>query len=106
MKEGLVPNHTSIQWYYNERTGIRAMVPKIPRYKSRLHIYENSFNVIGPRLWNIIPTRCTTCPYLGSFKTMLQPFLNGIPDLPPVGNYTCKNSNSLLDWAIDGGRQC
>ena len=106
IKEGSVPNDLSIGWYYNERTGIQARIPKIPKCKSRLKLHETSFCVIGPRLWNIIPAQCTTCPTLETFKASLQTFLEGIPDLPPVGNYTCKNSNSLLDWAVDGGRQC
>ena len=103
IKEGSVPNDLSIGWYYNERTGIQA---KIPKCKSRLKLHETSLCVTGPRLWNIIPAQCTTCPTLETFKASLQTFLEGIPDLPPVGNYTCKNSNSLLDWAVDGGRQC
>ena len=106
IKEGLVPNAIDINWHFNERSRIRAQVPSIPKSKSRLQVFDSSFSVIGPRLWNIIPATCTVSPTLESFKANLQGFLDTIPDLPPVGNYVSKNNNSLLDWAMDGGRHC
>ena len=100
----IVPNSIDVNWHHNDRRGIRATVPNIPTSKSKLSAYDNSFMVIGPRLWNIIPSDCTTSPNLRSFKSNLQKYLDTIPDLPPVGNYVTKNCNSLLDWALERQR--
>ena len=107
----MVPNAIDINWHFNERSRIRAQVPSIPNqnlvYKSSI-VPSQSLDLIGPRLWNITPASatCTVSPTLESFKANLQGFLDTIPDLPPVGNYVSKNNNSLLDWAMDGGRHC
>ena len=103
---GIVPNSIKVQWYHNDRSGIKATLPAVPKHKSKLSVNENSFGVIGPRLWNTIPAACTLAPTLQKFKDTLQTHLNTIPDLPPVGNYTTINHNSLLDWDIErvGGR--
>ena len=86
----LVPNATAVKWHYNERSGIQAILPTVPKHKSKIQVHENSLAIIGPRLWNIIPADCTLCPSLESFKSCLQQYLDRIPDLPPVGNYILK----------------
>ncbi len=106
MMHGLVPNAITVKWHYNERSGIRAILPVIPKHKPSMKVHESSLSIIGPRLWNTIPADCTSCTSLESFKSRLQKHLDKIPDLPPVGNYCLKNKNSLLDWATDGGRLC
>ena len=103
--QGLIPNSIRVQWHHNDRLGIRASLPPIPAHKTKMSVHENSIAVIGPRLWNCIPAECTLVPTLESFKASLQTYLDSVPDLPPVCNYTTKNSNSLLDWALDGGRR-
>ena len=102
----LYPNSIQVNWHHNDRLGIRAILPPMPKHKSKLLVHENSLAVIGPRLWNCIPMECTLAHNLESFKKSLQKYLDLVPDLPPVCNYTTKNSNSLLDWSIDGGRCC
>ena len=105
---GMSPNSINVQWHHNDRLGIRAILPTMPSNRSRISAFDNSIIVTGPRLWNLIPTECTFAPTLQAFKSSLQQYLERIPDLPPVGNYTTKNNNSLLDWALEhnGGRRC
>ena len=61
-------------------------------------LYDNSFGVFGPRLWNIIPSHLYPIADLQQFKIKLTEFLNSFPDEPPVSGYSCTNRNSLLDW--------
>ena len=83
-----------------------AILPPMPKHKSKLLVHENSLAVIGPRLWNCIPTESTLAHTLESFEISLQKYLDLVPDLLVVCNYTAKISNSFLDWAIGGGRCC
>ena len=76
-------------------------------------LYDNSFAVMGPRLWNCLPAYINGIGEFESFKTQLSSLLLRIPDQPPIKGYSCPNSNSLLDWKNDqstlelwGGRDC
>ena len=55
---GLSPNDLGIQFSGPSRHGIKAKVPKLNRSSSQRHQskYDASFAVIGPRLWNTIPS--------------------------------------------------
>ena len=67
--------------------------------------YENSFAVIGPRLWNTIPHNITTKTNKDSFKVALSKYMDQIPDEPPIDGFT--RHNSLLDYnrlQLSGGR--
>ena len=59
---GLAPNSINVEWCHSDRLGIRAILPSIPQSRSKLSAFDNSFMVIGPRLWNIIPAVCTMSP--------------------------------------------
>ena len=97
---GLCPNDINIQFSDPSRHGIKAKLPKLNRSSSQRHqsIYDNSFAVIGPRLWNTIPSNLPQIADLEEFKFKLTDHLNTIPDKPPVSGYSCANGNSLLEW--------
>ena len=66
-------------------------------------IYDHSFAVRGPKLWNAIPKNIKCAPSFEVFKSKLTSHLMSIiPDLPPVPGYTKPNSNSILDWNAGG----
>ena len=58
----------------------------------------NYDDVIGPRLWNTIPSNLLQIADLEEFKFKLTDHLKTIPDKPPVSGYSCANGNSLLEW--------
>ena len=97
---GLSPNDLNIKFSDPSRFGIKAHVPSLMRSSSQRNqsLYDNSFAVIGPRLWNILPNHLHHMADLKQFKHALTEFLNTFPDTPPVSGYSCANGNSVLDW--------
>ena len=98
----LTSNDLNMDFYDNPRFGIMARVPSInntSNHKART-LYDLSFAVMGPRLWNIVPKVTKECTSLFSFKTHLDSFLKTFPDQPPVTGYVSQNNNSILDWNI------
>ena len=66
-------------------------------------IYDHSFVVRGPKLWNAIPKNIKCAPSFEVFKSKLTSHIMSIiPDLPPVPGYTTPNSYSILDWNAGG----
>jgi len=91
-----VPNDLEIKFQYNDRLGLKALVPKVPQS----HVgstYQNSFAVKGPRLWNMLPKDLTLMDDLESFKTNLDRLLLSLRDTPPVAGNETQIPNSLLD---------
>ena len=98
--QGLVPNPGIEELTANENRGRRCIVP-FTRDKKRLE----SFNVIGPKLFNNLPKelRNMKC-LLEDFKISLDTFLMCVPDEPPCPGLVpgatdmilSKPSNSLL----------
>ena len=102
--QGAVPNDLDIQFYDHTRLGTRCKIPAIKSNSTTLSssIYDHSFAVRGPKLWNAIPKP----PSFEVFKSKLTSHLMSIiPDLPPVPGYTTPNSNSILDWNAGGLQQ-
>jgi hypothetical protein len=94
-----VPNDLQITFYMNQRSSLKAIVPKIPNNRSNTSSYDASFSVLGPKLWNILPQECTLAMHsLEKFKKLLGQFIQEYPDLPPTDGYFSPNTNSLLDW--------
>ena len=106
--KGIAPNDLSLRFYEHIRLGTRCCVPPLrksaPSYAKS--IYENSFAVTGPKLWNILPRSVTCAQSLESFKSLLTShIMSTYPDLPPVHGHSSPNSNSLLDWSTGGLQQ-
>ena len=97
---GKAPNDLQIHFYMNQRNSIKATVPRLPSHRLNTALFDKSFSVLGPKLWNLLPRECTlTLHSLDKFKHQLGVFLEQFPDLPPCNGYFTSNSNSLLDWA-------
>ncbi|CAL8252527.1 unnamed protein product [Boreogadus saida] len=61
-------------------------------------MYDTSFTVLGPKLWNLIPANVSSVKDLEVFKIELnKDFLSKMPDKSPVKGYSCENNNSLLE---------
>ena len=112
---GSVSNDLDIRFHFRPRTGSKAVVPPLRKGATTYHqsLYDNSFAVMGPRLWNCLPAYINGIGEFESFKTQLSSLLLRIPDQPPIKGCSCPNSNSLLDWKNDqstlelwGGRDC
>ena len=84
------------------RMGVTANVPPLPRSipARSITLFENSFAVRAPKLWNCLPKLIKGAKTLETFKSSLGSFTDQIPDLPPVnGCIGVNNYNSILDWA-------
>ena len=106
--QGAVPNDLDIQFYDHTRLDTRCKIPAIKRNSTTLSrsIYDHSFAVRGPKLWNAIPKNIKCAPSFEVFKSKLTSHLMSIiPDFPPVPGYTTPNSNSILDWNAGGLQQ-
>ena len=93
-----VPNDIGIIFYENLRRGIKAKLPPLPPYRNKLLLYDSSFAVCGPKLWNLLPKTINCLSTFTTFKHELDKFILQYPDQPPVNGYTTINSNSLLCW--------
>ena len=91
------PNDLEFTITNNPRRGIKVKVPSINTNASQRSqsLYDSSFGVMGPRLWNILPKKISLITNKTTFKTSLTKHLERIPDEPPVDGYT--RHNSLLE---------
>ena len=100
------PNNTNVEFHVTGRRGVVAKIPPLPKNCKQKHLtlYESSFSVLGPRLWNTLPAEITTIDDLDAFKRALyKRFLQKMPDKPPVkgSQYARVNTNSITDWKLD-----
>lgn len=97
----LCPNDLNVKFAPLSRLGVRALIPNLSRASKQRHqtMYDSSFTVLGPRLWNTIPSELTQISSQQQFKNRLTNYLFSIPDKPPVQGYSCANNNSLLSWS-------
>ena len=100
---GVTSNDLNVQFTKNSRLGILAKVPSVRKKSAVAHqtLYENSFSVMGPKLWNCIPSNIRAITKQDRFKLPLTTFLLALPDKPPIRGFTSPNSNSILDWRND-----
>lgn len=98
--QGTCPNDVNIQFNPLSRSGIKAKVPYLNKTSQKCHqsLYDHSFAVHGPRLWNTIPSNLTLISEFEGFKNSLTKFLLTMPDQPPVRGYVRANDNSVLEW--------
>ena len=94
---GISPNDIHLQTVVSGRRGVRVKVPPLNRTATAhcQSLYDNSFGVVGPKLWNTIPTKLTHITNQTTFKTALSKYLAQIPDHPPIQGIA--SENSLLD---------
>ena len=93
----LVPNDVNMKFRLPSRLGIQAIVPNINRSSRQVNqtIYENSFAVVAPKLWNTLPCELSVIQKHDSFKVKLTKYLNSLCDEPPVRGYPRRHRNAL-----------
>ena len=96
----VVPNCCKIEFIDTSRHGTKAVIPSLSKCSSPRNqtLYDGSFAVRGPKLWNKVPAAIKAEKTFDGFKVSLSKFLALIPDHPPVSGYTCSWSNSLVDF--------
>ena len=64
------PNDIGVTFQEKNRRGFKADVPKLVRtsLQHNQSLYDASFSVLGPRLWNIIPAHLTRVADAEQFK--------------------------------------
>ena len=111
---GIAPNELNIRFEYHPRMGRTAKVPPLRKDCALANqtLYENSFGVRGPRMWNCIPADTIAIQSMDTFKSKITQLMLSVPDAPPIRGYTPINSNSILEWrnnrdasALWGGRR-
>ena len=102
---GQTRNDLNIQFVARPRLGNLAIIPSSRKCSSAANqsLFDNSFAVKGPKLWNAMPYNLNIIQDLERFKDQLTKFLLSLPDMPPIRGYTPPNSNSLQCWQKDGG---
>ena len=112
---GQTSNDLNVQFVSRSRLGTLAIIPSKSRTSSAANqtLFDNSFAVQGPKLWNAMPHNLNNIQNLEHFKDQLTKFLLSFPDMPPISGCSPPNSNSLLSWRIElgytslwGGRNC
>ena len=70
---GKHPNNMNIQFQHPIRNGITARLPKLNKSCSGKHqtMYDSSFAVQGPKLWNLLPAGITQITDLEIIKICL-----------------------------------
>ena len=117
--EGLAPDPGLAGCITGDRRGRECLIPRIKSTASEKikTLREASFQVHGPKLFNMLPKNIrgmTKCG-IADFKEQLDSFLSTIPDQPKIGHLvpaTCslttnQPSNSLVDQIREhwpGGR--
>ena len=97
---GRCPNDVNVKFSATSRRGHQAVVPSLVKTCSGHNqtLYDSSFAVMGPRLWNLVPVGIRSIESMEQFKSLLTAFVNSFPDEPPVRGYSARNGNSLLEW--------
>ena len=75
-----------------------AVIPSLTKGSSQRNqsLYDSPFAVLGPRLWNTVPSNIKSLDKFDNFKDPLSVFLSKSPDEPSTQDYS--NSNSIVDW--------
>ena len=100
IRHGLTSNDLQITFVDNNRHGTIAKVPPLKKGCKMRHrsLQENSFAIMGPRIWNCIPGHIRKWDSLDLFKKHLTTFVLKVPDKPPIRGYSSPNFNSILYW--------
>ena len=83
---GLTSNDLQVQLTVNPRLGNLAKVPSFRKKISAAHqtLYEASFSLMGPKLWNCLPTQIRAISKYDSFKHQMTAFMLSVPDKSPI----------------------
>ena len=101
--QGKTSNDLNVQFVARPRFGNLAVIPPPRKNSSAANqsLFDSSFSVQGPKLWNAMPYHLNVIQELEQFKDQLTKFMLSLPDMPPIRGFTPPNSNSLLCWRND-----
>ena len=95
---GKMPN-PNISFRQPSRLGIKANLPSlslnVSGFVANQSVYDSSFAVIGPKLWNALPSSLTMMESAYKFKSQLTRMLYLLDDMPPTVGYVRAHDNSL-----------
>ena len=103
---GAVPNDLNITFHHNDRRGLCADIPVMTKStKAKFQsLFDSSYSVLAPRLWNSVPKHIREEEKFETFKSKLTRYTLSIPDEPPIQGEP--SNNSLLQRAgLDGRLQ-
>jgi hypothetical protein len=88
-------NDINVQFVSRPRLGNLAIIPSACKSSTTANhsLYDSSFAVIGPKLWNAMPYYLNSISEQELFKSQLTKFMLSLPDTPPIRGYTPQNSN-------------
>ena len=98
---GLSHNDLGLSFRVNKRLGMKANLPALPKNCKDLAktLYDSSFAVTGPKLWNSVPESVKCHTTMEGFKNSLNLFLRKrVRDHPPTVGYVTPQSKSICDW--------
>ena len=100
IKHNLVPNDVNLEFSTsNRKSANEAVVKPMPKTTGKLlTLFENSFIIKAPKLWNKLPSKIRVIDNLKMFINELDKFLCKIPDQPPVTGYYHTNKNPILEY--------
>ena len=83
---GQTSNDLNVQLVSRLRLGTLAIIPSKSRTSSAANqtLFDNSFAVQSPKLWNAMPHNLNSIQSLEHFKDQLTKFLLPFPDMPPI----------------------
>ena len=90
-------NNLNFQFRYSERRGLTVLIDPIQNSNAKAPaLYDCSFAVMGPQLWNKLPANISMISCFSSFKMEVDKFLSTLPDKPPIQGYPYTNDNSII----------
>ena len=94
-----VTSDLNITTNYSERRGLCVNVPPILRCTKAKYqtLYDASFTVLTPRLWNSLPIHIRGEEKFEPFKAKLTAYMLAVPDHPPIAGDP--SGNSILQRA-------
>ena len=83
---GQTSNDFNVQFVSRTRLGTLAIIPSKSRTSSAANqtLFDNSFAVQGPKLWNAMPHNLNSIQSLEHFKDQLTKVLLSVPDMLPI----------------------
>ena len=83
---GKTSNDLNIQFVVRPRMGNLAVIPPTRRKSTAANqsLYDHSFAVMGPKLWNAMPYHLNIMQSLEQFKSQLTRFMLSVPDMTPI----------------------
>ena len=93
----MAPNDINMQFQQTHRRGMCSLCCRVPLLIKNCKAkhqrqYDDSFHVVGARLWNLVPRAIKQKDTLDSFKSALTKFIMLPPDKPPVPGIASENS--------------